>query len=108
MFEYTLLFLVKNPCETTKEDEKQCCNKWTKNIGNNLKSIMKVMRFANHRGRSSYDLNSMIPNANDKLGSMQKHKITAIVENKNKLIFILPCNFHLLKVSETQKQFQLC
>ena len=69
MFEYTLLFLVKNPCETTEEDEKQCCNKWTKNIGNNLKSIMKVMRFAMSRGKSiknkkyqnQLDLNTMIP-----------------------------------------------
>ena len=68
--EYILLqlFLVKNPCETTEEEEKQCCNKWTKNIGNNLKSIMKVMRFANHRGRSSFDLESIIPNATNKLG----------------------------------------
>ena len=36
-------------------------------MGHNLKSIMKVMRFANRRGKSSFDLYSFVPNVSNKL-----------------------------------------
>ena len=37
-----------HPCVNNEE----CCHKWTMKLGNNLKAIMKVMRFANARSKS--------------------------------------------------------
>ena len=38
------------------------CPNWAAKMGNNLEAIMKVMRFASRRGRSSFDLYSIVPN----------------------------------------------
>ena len=40
-----------HPCDDVA-NYKKCCHSWTEKIGNNLKAIMNVMRFAAGRGKS--------------------------------------------------------
>ena len=53
-----------NPCE---EGNIQCCNKWTNKLGNNLRSIMKVMRLAGKKGTSGFNLQSVYDKPNNTL-----------------------------------------
>ena len=55
-----------NPCKASKKSN-HCCNKWSDKIGHNLKSLMKIMRFASRRGNSGFTLKSILPNPTDKL-----------------------------------------
>jgi hypothetical protein len=47
--------------------ENRVCNSWTKKMGNNLKVIMQIMRFASRRGQSGFD-------AKELLASISKNK----------------------------------
>ena len=40
-------------------ENNHCINKWSKKIGHNLKALMKVLRFASHRGNSGFTLESL-------------------------------------------------
>ena len=43
---------------------KPCCkHTWSKRIGNNLKALMRIMRFSSRRGKSGFTLNSILPNS---------------------------------------------
>ena len=60
--------LHRNDKTGAKKIKERCCNKWTNKLNHNLKSIMKVMRFANHRGKSglfSYAVDKQNPNQLD-------------------------------------------
>ena len=81
-----------NPCSNDAE----CCQKWTNLMANNLKAIMKVMRFANRRGQSHYELTSLINNDNYR---MLQYNLTPNIGdwNLNQLDYqsLIPqCNLH--------------
>ena len=47
----------------TNDCLKFCCNNsWSKRIGNNLKALMRIMRFSSRRGKSGFTFNSILPN----------------------------------------------
>ena len=48
---------IENPCHSSKI---MCCNPWSSKISHDLTSLMKVMRFASRRGRSHFELESLI------------------------------------------------
>ena len=50
------MFTIENPCN----EPEGCCNKWISSVDNNLRAIMKVMRFSNRRGKSHYNKESMV------------------------------------------------
>ena len=48
---------LENPCHDSKI---VCCNPWSSKISHDLNSLMKVMRFASRRGKSHFELESLI------------------------------------------------
>ena len=54
------MFLISgtHPCD--KSDKKCCSHRWTNKFERNLKAIMKVMRFANRRGKTTFNKRSII------------------------------------------------
>ena len=82
------LFL-EHPCKDNMKED-MCCLFWTKKMGNNLEAMMKVMRFANRRGRPKYDLYSIVSNGTTKIlqytlkdmrekGKSSKFDLTSII-----------------------------
>ena len=45
-----------------RKTEPCCTHRWTDKMGHNLKAIMKVMRFAIRRGKTLFNLHSLISN----------------------------------------------
>ena len=74
--------MIVNPCESTDEKVNKCCPHWTAKMGHNLRSMMKVMRFANGRGKSAYELHSLVPEDVTKVGKYQIDRQTLTYEKK--------------------------
>ena len=74
-----------NPCQASKKSN-HCCNKWSDKIGHNLKSLMKIMRFASRRGNSGFTLKSILPNPTDKLFYPLKDETSKRKVDKNSLL----------------------
>ena len=81
---------VEHPCRNEEKEADSCCLFWTKKMGNNLEAMMKVMRFANRRGRPKYDLYSIVSNGTTKIlqytlkdmrekGKSSKFDLTSII-----------------------------
>ena len=64
-------------------------------MGNNLEAMMKVMRFANRRGKSSFDLYSLVPNQTTKIlkYSLEEKFSKELESKKLDLTSIIPVCF---------------
>jgi hypothetical protein len=57
--------------------ETTVCNIWTKKLGNNLKPIMQIMRFASRRGQSGFDAEALLASVS-KNKTLLKYNINPI------------------------------
>ena len=80
-----------HPCDSDDEQIRKCCLTWTKEMGNNLAAMMKIMRFANGRGKPGTDLHSIVPKGTTKL--MKYSFMEKATENLDQSSMIPVCFF---------------
>ena len=54
---------------------KCCSHNWSDMLGHDLKSILKVMNFANGRGKSHFDLKSLVKNVAEIKYQLNNHRL---------------------------------
>ena len=60
-----ITFLGVHPCD--KVDKKCCSHNWSDRLGHDIRSVLKIMKFANRQGKSWFDIKSVIGNDTKKI-----------------------------------------